>query len=79
LPAGTDEDLADRLLEPEVVVGDDRLDAAQASGAEELGPEHAVLAVIYGQTEDFPGSLSAHSASHDDRPGDHPAPALALR
>ena len=81
LPGRPDEDLGDGGFEPEVVIGDDELDTAEAPGAQALekgGPKGPVLGVAHLDAEHLSVPVAGDPGRHDDRSRDHPAAHPAL-
>jgi hypothetical protein len=83
LPSRADQHRLDGGLETGVRVGDDQLGAAQPAGlegAQERGPEGAVLAVADRAAEHLPVPVGGHAGGDDDGLGDHPPvdPGLAV-
>ena len=75
LPGCAEQDRGDGLLESGVGIGDDQLHPAQPAGlegAQERGPERAVLAVADGEARDLAPAVGADSGGDDDGLGDDP-------
>jgi hypothetical protein len=83
LPGRAGQHGVDRVGQPAVGVGDDQLDpvqAAVAQTAQEVGPEHLVLAVTDVDPEHLPAPVGRDAGGDDDGPGDDPPvdPCLAV-
>ena len=75
LPGRADQDLLNRPLEPQVVIGDHELDAGEPSrpkALQELGPEDLVLGVADLDPEDLAVAVPRDSHGDDTGPRDHP-------